>query len=862
MTNDIIDLESLTDDYVSKDCAVLYKQFDSKDAGFMYIGLSADWFMDFYVNGEIVFSTMKEGNGSHEYKPNDHIVGIPVKAGRNILAVKVIGGIGGWKFICGKPTENSRAASLFTIHEGRDWKAIDLNKIYVKTGSALDFTDFFGKRHPASEMGRVIVNRSGHLAFEREPDKAVRFLGFNSGYIFTYIDKLSKKELDEFAGNIARQGYNIVRFQSLDRALCGGRDPKRIANYDEALQKDEVVFDEEAVDKVDYLFSRLKAYGVYFNLDLSMGRAYVMAPPWDPPQTQWKGGLKMELFFNPVHRKHWEIAIRKILSHRNPYTGVCLKDEPALLCVEPMNEQDLRLAESKAIEVLTPHFAQYLKDKYHSEEALRTAWGMDVSFDRIPTIDDEMLRRGDMRSADAGHFLIASMSELTKWYYKTIREAGYPGIITQWDMIMRTMEMPVRALMPAIAQHSYCDHPGKAPTKNLVKKSPLNRMCYGNERGIMKYDAPCGQASSLNSTYFRAAAAIRFLDRPFMMTEYSQGFFNRYRHERGLYFGAYAALQGWDALHCHGEMSVLPRNDTPLVYFENERDPIARASEVVQALAWLRGDVKEAEHSIQLNLSSSLFPKQLLSAIGDDYAKLSMLTKLGIVYPEVKPLSSVGEAHPTMALQPSGFSALDVTAWYVTASNKDGKLLPSLIEQARGAGILPLSNKTDSDKKLFHSETGELMLDGKAETMTVSTDRLEGAIIKQNKPVKLKNLEIESCSKPAAVTVASLDNNAPIESSKHLLLVFATNALNDGMIFENSNMRLMVEIGTAKILVETARLSLKLKTIHKDVEVYPLHLDGSRMEAIPAQIEDGRLALSVDTAQLPNGAVFFEIVLK
>ena len=76
-----------------------------------------------------------------------------------------------------------------------------------------------------------------------------------------------------------------------------------------------------------------------------------------------------------------------------------------------------------------------------------------------------------------------------------------------------------------------------------------------------------GQGSSLSSSYFRSAAAVRFLDRPYMITEYSQSFPNQYRHERGLYFGSYAALQGWDNLTPHEDM-VRPMFWEPIGSFE------------------------------------------------------------------------------------------------------------------------------------------------------------------------------------------------------------------------------------------------------------------------------------------------------
>ena len=491
---------------------------------------------------------------------------------------------------------------------------------------------------------------------------------------------------------------------------------------------------------------------------------------------------------------------------------------------------------------------------------MRQAWGRpDASFASVPDIDEALLRQSDARAADAGHFLIKTMADMTDWYQCLIRKAGYPGLLTQWDMIMRTMEIPARAKMPVIAQHSYFSHPMNVPTKNLVKKSKdwTAAVSCGPES-----DATTWQASSLNSSYFRAAAAARFLDRPFMITEHSQSCFNRYRHERGLYFGSYAALQGWDSLAAHGVLPVAANagGHDPIASFENPHDPVSRAAEVVAALAWLRGDVKEAPHSVQLNLSDkTLFPKNFLAAIGDDYAKLAMLTKIGVAYPEVTPLALIGAARADIELAPTEFVPLHVSHWYATVAT-GGNAFPALLQRLKDGHILTDANQTDHDQRLYQSETGEITLNGKDETMTVVAPRLEGAIIKKNNPVKLGSVEIASCSKPASVVVASLDPGKAIPDAKHLLLVFSTNALNEGMTFENSSMLRMVEVGRLPVLMETAQLSLKLKSAQTAAPaVYALNLDGTRAEEVPCEFKDGAFSLALDTNNLKFATPFFEI---
>ena len=92
--------------------------------------------------------------------------------------------------------------------------------------------------------------------------------------------------------------------------------------------------------------------------------------------------------------------------------------------------------------------------------------------------------------------------------------------------------------------------------------------------------------------WIRTFAGMRFSDRPFMITEYGQVFWNAYRFEEALTLGAYAAFQDWDLIMAHqGQVALTGRAIGP---WSVGVDPIARASQVVQGYLVLRGDVKPA----------------------------------------------------------------------------------------------------------------------------------------------------------------------------------------------------------------------------------------------------------------------------
>lgn len=96
---DTVNLAQLAGGFSPKDCAVLYNQFDCAEAGIVRVGVSADWWIEVYSNGRKV----ADGTGTGEFSPDDLVFDLPVKAGRNLLAVKILSGSGGWRFVCGQP---------------------------------------------------------------------------------------------------------------------------------------------------------------------------------------------------------------------------------------------------------------------------------------------------------------------------------------------------------------------------------------------------------------------------------------------------------------------------------------------------------------------------------------------------------------------------------------------------------------------------------------------------------------------------------------------------------------------------------------------------------------------------------------
>ena len=303
----------------------------------------------------------------------------------------------------------------------------------------------------------------------------------------------------------------------------------------------------------------------------------------------------------------------------------------------------------------------------------------------------------------------------------------------------------------------------------------------------------------------------------------------------------------------------------PLGWFDDANDPISRANEALTALIYLRRDVQAAPHSVALELQSArMFPEHYLAAIGDEYAKLALVTRLGSLYPEIKPLREVGQVTPDVRFVPERFSQLSVGQWFISADTSDSGREVPFFEELRRKNILSSENPTDPKRKFYVSETGELALDAKAKTMRVITPRLEGVILKKDEPVRLNRLEIRSCSRPAAVALAALDGLKDLKTAQRYLLVFSTNAFNTGSVFDSDALRVWLDAGNTPQIIETATLDLNFADGRAGVpEVWALNFDGTRAEKITAvSRRGGKFALQLDTSKLRFGTVFFEIVYR
>ena len=104
-----LDLAALAGGYRERMESVCIAEIESTKDQTIQAGGSADWWMQWVVNGKQVFSTLETGNNGGQ-SVVEHQWDVPLKAGKNLIVVRVRSGSKGFKLVTGGPEELAAAA--------------------------------------------------------------------------------------------------------------------------------------------------------------------------------------------------------------------------------------------------------------------------------------------------------------------------------------------------------------------------------------------------------------------------------------------------------------------------------------------------------------------------------------------------------------------------------------------------------------------------------------------------------------------------------------------------------------------------------------------------------------------------------
>lgn len=708
----------------------------------------------------------------------------------------------------------------------------------IEDGGILDFSGIV-KTGPAGSRGRVIVNQLGHFAFESNSNKPQRFLAA-ALTLDSVIGSISDHATaDLYARQLRLHGYNMVRLHFVDASLMAGR-------------KKDFDFDPNRVDQLHYLLAALKREGVYWMMDglTSWNGAYGDVFPH-----RWvkKYNVKLGVYYDIEQQNHWKRLVSEILTKKNQYTGSSIVDDPALAGIILINEGGLAFLTRDGIpEALKPLFVEWLKKRYGSTKALVADWKSELGAGETleqQTIHFPVSNRGlSRRLADTQQFFFDLERTTADWMTAHLRHIGYKGLVTAYDNWLSPAAHASRAQFSWVDMHAYFAE----PTAYVATGSKMS------------------QSSMLEggAKYLQQLAISKHTGKAFTVSEHGQPFWNRNRRESSLAAPAYASFQNWDMICQHTDTAIDPFDAShssrkqAIHPFGISLDPIARAGETLAALLFLRGDVASAKHALGVKITPqyAFYDNPPLSAIPQDVSRLGLITGISL---EWQGSSTTTGAHDGF-IEPSksSFSYLGKAIRY--ASSKAGfgteGQWASRVEAIKKSGLLSAGNITDAGKGIYQSDTMEITLDSRLHRLIVISPKTEAVVFDSGLPIALDKLRIESADGPALLSVSSMDDQ-PINSSKRMLVILSTDAMNTEMKFADTNNTILLDIGQLPVLMRAARMEVVLMHEHPEqLKLFSTTLTGKRAEAIPLHQVPGGIRFMLDTNTLSQGATtYFEI---
>jgi len=594
----------------------------------------------------------------------------------------------------------------------------------------------------AGGSGFVTV-KDGH--FIDGSGSRIRFFGTNLTFSSCFTDKETAKNI---AGRLRKLGMNVVRFHHMDNQSAPGG----------IWDKDKKDLDPGQLDKLDWLIYQLKIHGIYSNINTHVSFSY--------PGVDYKGidqfnyGKAIDQFY-PQYIEMQKNYARKLLTHRNPYTGKTYAEEPAVAFVEVNNENSLISNWALLPQLNNAHKGELIRQwkkwlgshpDYRGKEGYNedlmgiiqnygsgsseTAKEMLWSF----LTDTEMLYAREMTSYYKNDLKIHALVAETQAYY-----SGVAGVVREAEV------------SDFIDMHSYWEHPS-FPGKSWSRTDWLIR------NSSMVSDKKGGTLLSFGQH--------RVAGMPLTISEYDHPAPSFFCAEMFPMLNSVSAFQDFDGIY-HFTFDHPYDKGRIDNFFSNAGHPLKQVFVPVGAVLFRMGAVKPGQNPVHLNLpKESVVPN--LVKYGD---KIRLhVSNMRYIWDEAGAQASLISTRP-----------MDVII---------------------GGSDLKLSEAVETPAGPWVSETGEIIWDNADSTQAVfkvdapSAKAAVGYI--GGKVIDLGNITVAMDTTPynwAAITLTSLDSK-PVEESSKILLVAAGRAENTDWKWNENKTSLGGDWGNAPTRVE------------------------------------------------------------
>lgn len=686
------------------------------------------------------------------------------------------------------------------IGSGPEWIPVE-RRTSVIPGSIMDFSGLLHR--PAGKYG-YLRNVCGRFEFEKRPGVHARFYGVNIAFMMNFMDR---ERTDRLVEHLSRSGYNLLRLHHFDDLLT------------EAPHRGDSPFVGERLDRLHYLIARCREAGIYLTLDL-----YTIRRPDASISHLIQDGIvagseyKALFFLDEGVRNDFFTFSRRLLNTVNPYTGLALKDDPAVCMLSFLNE-DTIFATAKR----TPRIAALFEERYQ-----------------------QYLKRNRLVLTQKNRDALwrAFLSDIYRNGFSSLRkfakETGLKMPLTDQNYWTDIGTSLLRSEYDYIDNHFYWAHPSFLGKNWQLPARFETKSAIQEFAGGVSGQFPC-----------------REFGKPYSVSEWNYCHPNRYNLEGAFLMGAYSALQNWDSL-CRFTFSHTIRSldDRKIVTtFDIAEDPVRTLSEIAAQLFYLRGDVAPSRHKFVILLdpdhwknpsNPSGFPLYLrrLGLIGQTGFQIAGPGR-NIVLPEQTSLVSGSET-----LQGNFAGVFPFLSWKLGIAEG--------LREIVKAGFL---SAKDAENNRFRSDTGEILLDSENTTFLVSTSHSEGMVLEKNRSLKGNFAEVHNQDTFAGVLIASKDGKS-LKESRRLLVLHLTRIANTGETYRDADCNILESRGKSPLLLRRGKARMTLRRDFQGFRLYAVDPNGKRLSECPFRTESGKTILELNNTHDGRGVLAYELIGK
>jgi len=588
----------------------------------------------------------------------------------------------------------------------------------------------------AGEHGVIVAK--GEKLVRSSDGQEIRFWAVNGP-----PHDLSGEELADCARMLAKHGVNLVRIHG---AVFDGKTGE---------------IDKAKVKHIREIVAAMKKEGIYSHLSIYF-------PLWLKPENGpgWREGADGKkpafalLFFEKDFQEMYRDWLRAILSEQDA-DGLALTNDPAVAGLELLNEDsfffwtfDYKNIPLPQMAKLEKIFGDWAAKKYGSVEATLEKWK--TMHERDSVADGRIGFRGlynifndkTLRDQDTARFLYETQRGFYEEYVAYARSLNFTGLITasNWTTANNDILGPLEKLSytdgDVIDRHGYfgTNHSGDNAGWSIREGHTWS------DRSALRFD---GEKPGSEKDFSHPGMDTMTNMKPSMISETTWNRPNRYRGEAPLYYAAYGALQGTDAI-VHFALDGPDWSVKPGYFMQpwTLMSPTQMGQFPAAALIFRKGMIEEGK--LVANVSMSLEDAFALKG-----TTLSQRANLDVL----RQADVTGEIAEKEGIDP--------LIHYVGRTNL------SIGDKDAQPGIDDLGKYIDRKNQTVNSSSGQLKLDYGKGLLKINSPSAQGASgnLKATGAIVLSDLSLESDLETGHIIAVSLDDKPLKEASKILLQV-------------------------------------------------------------------------------------------